>query len=212
MTTSRRLIETLRVQNGHAPLLPLHRARLAASCHALDLPLPEIPPVPAVAASTWRWSVGETGLETSLRPLPAAVPLTAVIAAGAFQPYPHKTADRSQFDRAAEEAAGRGADAGILLSGGGAVAEGSIWSVFWWEGADVAAPPLHLGILPGVARARIAALAGPLLEREVDPAAWGRRSPFVANAVRGPVAVAELEGRVVAQSPATARLAALFWG
>jgi len=160
----------------------------------------------------WRWHVGRAGLEATLRPCPPDGPVSAAIASGALVPYPHKTTKREQFDRAAREAEARGAEAGILLGPGGAVAEGSIWSVFWWEEGRVAAPPERLGILPGVARARIAAIAGPLLQREVDPTAWGRRSPFLANAVRGPVPVASVEGRPVAQSPATVRLAASFWG
>ena len=56
----------------------------------------------------------------------------------------------------------------MLLAEGGWVAEAGIWSLFWWEDARAAAPPLALGVLPGVARARIAEQTGGVVERRVQ--------------------------------------------
>ena len=83
------------------------------------------------------------------------------------RPYPHKTTDRGQFAQAMEQARARGADDGLLLADGGWVAEAGIWSLFWWEDGRVAAPPLALGVLPGVARARIEEQTGGIVERRV---------------------------------------------
>ena len=56
-------------------------------------------------------------------------------------------------------------------------------------------PPLALGILPGVARARLEELAGRIDERRLGPEALGGRSLFVANAARGVVPVSSFQGR-----------------
>jgi branched-subunit amino acid aminotransferase/4-amino-4-deoxychorismate lyase len=127
------------------------------------------------------------------------------------RPYPHKTTDRAQFTRAQDEAAAAGADDGVLLAEGGWVAEAAIWSLFWWEEGRVAGPPLGLGILPGVARARIEEMTGGIAARRVGIDGIRGRALFVANAVRGIVPVAALDGRAVPGETGTARLAAEFW-
>ena len=76
------------------------------------------------------------------------------------RPYPHKTTERAQFDRALEEAQAAGADDAVLLTGGGHVAECAIWGLFWWEDDRLCAPALELGILPGWPGRRLEELAG----------------------------------------------------
>ena len=127
------------------------------------------------------------------------------------RPYPHKLVDRERFDRALADAKAAGADDGLLLTVGGQVAETAIWGVFWWEDGQVAAPPLELGILPGVARARIAEIVGEIRERKVTIDEVRGMPMFVANAVRGVVPVASLDGAAIAESPETERLASRFW-
>jgi branched-subunit amino acid aminotransferase/4-amino-4-deoxychorismate lyase len=127
------------------------------------------------------------------------------------RPYPHKTTDRAQFAHAIDQARTRGADDGLLLAEGGWVAEAGIWSLFWWEDGRVAAPPLALGVLPGVARARIAEQTGGVVERRVQMDQIRGRSLFVANAVRGVVPVAVLDGVAVRPNEATNALAREFW-
>jgi branched-subunit amino acid aminotransferase/4-amino-4-deoxychorismate lyase len=91
------------------------------------------------------------------------------------------------------------------------VAECAIWGIFWWEGDRLCAPPLSLGILPGVGRARLEELTGGIVERRVGPEELEERSLLVANAVRGVVPVASFRGRPVPQDPGTSRLSRSFW-
>jgi branched-subunit amino acid aminotransferase/4-amino-4-deoxychorismate lyase len=98
-----------------------------------------------------------------------------------------------------------------LLTPEGYVAEASIWSLFWWEDDRIACPASSLGVLPGVARARLAEQVGPLLERHVARAHLDGRPVFVANAARGVVPVARLDGVPVPESPYLARVVAVFW-
>jgi branched-subunit amino acid aminotransferase/4-amino-4-deoxychorismate lyase len=151
------------------------------------------------------------GVRVDERPVGRTAPAVLALSAVVHRPYPHKTTRRAVFDRALEEARAVGADDAILLTAGGNVAECAVWSVFWWEGDRLCAPPLELGILPGVARARLEELAGGLAARRVGPEALEGRSVFVANAARGVVEVARLAGRPVPQDEGTARLSALFW-
>ena len=82
----------------------------------------------------------------------------------------------------------------LLLAEGGWVAEAGIWSLFWWEDGRLAAPPLALGVLPGVARARIEEQTGGVRGAPGPGGQLRGRPLFVANAVRGVVPVAALDG------------------
>ena len=72
-------------------------------------------------------------------------------------------------------------------------------------------PSLEIGVLPGVARARLSQLV-PLEESRVGPVALVGRAMFVANAARGVVAVGSLNDRDVPDDPRTAELMGRFWG
>jgi branched-subunit amino acid aminotransferase/4-amino-4-deoxychorismate lyase len=207
------LIETVRIRGGVAPLWYLHLRRLAGSCKALGIPLPGEMLTPGGGRDrVHRIQVGSRGATVSERPVGPADPVQLVTVSGVVhQPYSHKTTDRAQFAHALDQARMRGADDGVLLAEGGWVAEAGIWSLFWWEDGRVAAPPLELGVLPGVARARIAEQAGGVVERRVRMDDLRGRSLFVANAVRGVVPVASMDGSNVAFDEATAALARAFW-
>jgi branched-subunit amino acid aminotransferase/4-amino-4-deoxychorismate lyase len=206
------LIETVRIRNGGAPLWYLHLRRLASSCKVLGVPLPGELPTPSGGPDrVHRLEVGPRGLQTSTRSVGSTEPVSLMTGHVVHRPYPHKTTDRAQFDRALEEARAAGADDAVLLTEGGHVAECAIWSVFWWEGERLCAPPLKLGILPGVARARLEELAGRIDERRVKPEELEGRSVLVANAARGVVPVAAFQGRPVPQDSGTARLSGSFW-
>lgn len=206
------LIETVRIRGGVAPLWYLHLRRLAGSCKALGVPLPGELPTPSGGADrVHRIQVGSRGATVSERPVGPTDPVRLVTVSGVVhRPYPHKTTDRAQFAHAMDQARMRGADDGLLLAEGGWVAEAGLWSMFWWEDGRVAAPPLTLGVLPGVARARIAEQAG-VVERRVRMDDLRGRSLFVANAVRGVVPVASLDGVMVPSNEATTALARAFW-
>jgi branched-subunit amino acid aminotransferase/4-amino-4-deoxychorismate lyase len=141
----------------------------------------------------------------------ATEPVTLARARVVHRPYPHKTTERGQFERALREARAAGADDALLLTEGGHVAECAIWGIFWWEGGRLCAPSLDLGVLPGVARARLEELTGGIAERRVTPAEVEGRNLFVANSVRGVVPVARFEGRPVPENPGTSRISASFW-
>jgi branched-subunit amino acid aminotransferase/4-amino-4-deoxychorismate lyase len=206
------LIETVRIRNGVAPLWYLHLRRLGSSCKALGVPLPGELPTPSGGPDRiHRLEVGPRDLQVSERAVGGTDPVSLVTARVVHRPYPHKTTERAQFDRALEEAKTAGADDAVLLTEGGYVAECAIWGIFWWEDDLLCAPPLSLEILPGVARARLAELTGGLTDRRVGPDALAGRSLLVANAARGVVPVASFQGRPVPQNPGTSRLSASFW-
>ena len=206
------LIETMRIRNGLAPLWYLHIRRLATSCKALGIPLPgELPPPEGGLDRTVRWEVGMRGVQESERLVEPVEAVKLIISRIAHHPYPHKTTDRAQFDRARDKARGAEADDALLLTPGGYLAETAIWSVFWWEGGKLCAPAMELGILPGVGRARIMELAGPIEERR---ATWSevRGLPmFLANAVRGVAKVSAVQDDRVPSAKQTDELAAHFW-
>jgi branched-subunit amino acid aminotransferase/4-amino-4-deoxychorismate lyase len=207
-----RLIETVRIRDGRAPLWPLHRARLEASCRALEIPFPCALEEPYGGVDrVVRLEVGRDGAAISERTLGPTDPVRLAISAVTHQPYPHKTTERTLFDRARAEARGLGADDALLLTARGEVAEASIWSLFWWEGETLCVPALDLGILPGVSRRRIAAFAGPVTERRCGRDGLRRRSLFVSNAVRGVVEVAALDGEPVPPHAATGEIGRRFW-
>jgi branched-subunit amino acid aminotransferase/4-amino-4-deoxychorismate lyase len=206
------LIETVRIRNGVAPLWYLHLRRLATSCKALGVPLPGELITPGGGTDRiHRLEVGLRGVVLGERPVGSTGPVVLAVATAIHRPYPHKTTDRTQFDRALEEARALGADDALMLTAGGYVAECAVWGVFWWEGSRLCAPALELGVLPGVARARLAELTGGLIERRVRMGELQGRSLFVANAARGVVPVASLEGREVPQDLGTSRLSGSFW-
>jgi branched-subunit amino acid aminotransferase/4-amino-4-deoxychorismate lyase len=206
------LIETVRIRNGVAPLWYLHLRRLASSCKALGVPLPGELPTPSGGADrVHRLEVGPRGLEVSERAVGSTEPVSLVKARVVHRPYPHKTTERGQFERALKEARAAGADDAVLLTEGGHIAECAIWGIFWWDGDRLCAPALALGGLPGVARARLAELAGEISERKATPAELEGRSLFVANSARGVVPVVSFEARPVLQDPGTSGLSRSFW-
>lgn len=206
------LIETVRIRNGTAPLWYLHLRRLAASCRATGVPLPGELITPGGGSDRiHRLEVGPGGARLEERPVGSTAPVVLALATVEHRPYPHKTTERARFDRALEEGRAAGADDAVLLTAGGYVAECAVWGLFWWEDGALCAPALDLGVLPGVARARLEEVTGGLVQRRARPGDLEGRGLFVANAARGIVPVASLGGRPVAQHSGTARLSALFW-
>ena len=207
------LLETVRVRHGRAPLWPLHVDRLRRSASALGYSLPDVLEPPGGGAdricrfeylSRGRVRLTERGVEelAGVRLRSSPVP---------HRGYRHKTSDREWLDAARLNAAAEGADDVLLLSEGGFVAESSIWSLFWWDEGTLTAPPLDLGILPGVARVRLGELVGPLREARLPGPELAARGGFAANAARGVVPISELDGRQVVPHPGTETLREAFW-
>ncbi|HEU5050105.1 MAG TPA: aminotransferase class IV [Gemmatimonadales bacterium] len=205
------LIETVRVRMGRAPLWPLHAARLARSAAALGLDLPPVTAPSGGADRIVRIVARPGGAEIEERAVSPAAPIDLVFSRVPHLPYPHKMTARARFDGALREAEQGGAGEPLLVTEAGWVAECARWALFWWEGERLAAPPLTLGILPSVARARIEALVGGIVERRVTRETLPRRGLFLANAARGIVEVASLHGETAPPEARTAALAAHFW-
>ncbi len=207
------LIETVRVRHGIAPLWYLHLRRLAHSCRALGIPLPgELITPEGGEDRVHRLEVSRKGLRVTERPVPHwAGGVRLVVAREHHRPYPHKTTDRGQFDRALEEARARGAADALLLTTGGHVAEAAIWAVFWWEGDRVCAPPLSLGVLPSVARARLDELTGGCRSGGSGSMEFEGWPLFVGNAVRGLVRSRVSTAKSARRIPHLPTLARRFW-
>ena len=206
------LIETVRLRSGTAPLWYLHLRRLAMSCKALGVPLPgELTTPEGGADRVHRLEVSRRGLAVTERPVPEQSAVRLIVSGVRHDGYPHKTTDRRPFDRALAEAREVGADDGLMLTAGGYVAEAAVWTLLWWEDDRVCGPPMSLRILPSVARARMAELAGEIVERRVRPEELRGLPLLVGNAVRGLVQVDTLEGENVPRWPGLAGLSARFW-
>ncbi len=216
------LFETLRVRNGQVPFLREHLVRFATSAAALGLrPLAEgveerVRRHAGHGDLVVRLSVDERGERIETRPLPEERRMRVVLSAVAHRPYRHKTTAREVFDRARERVVPNRADEVLLFTDGGLLAEGSVTSAFVWDGETLCTPPLALGILPGVGRARLMAVArarGFEVREEELPRGLVEGLPLLlVNAVRG-VMEASVQGapRLPADDR-TLRLAGAFWG
>ena len=205
------LIETVRVQNGTTPLWQLHLARLNRSCSAVGRAFPTLVPPHGGPDRVVRYEIMGDGVRVEERDVGPVRSQRLITARAHHKPYPHKTNDRGCFDKAGLEAAHARADDAVLLTPEGWVAEGTIWSLCWWEMGVLCGPALELGILPGVGRSRVIQLRRHMVERKVTRRALTGVSVFLVNAARGVVEVESWDGDSVPKSAETARLAAQFW-
>ena len=206
----------MRVRRGAIPLLSRHLARLGRSLSALGLPAADrdldtfVVPFTEMDEAVLRLEVREGRAAVTVGGVPGGGSPVVITAVARHVPYSHKTTERDCFEEAAAEADRAEADDALLLTAEGWVAEGTEWSLFWWEGERLRTPGLELGILPGVGRARIGELV------RVEEGRWRRetlegRSLFLASAVRGVVPLARLDGAPVPLEPRTAEIARAFW-
>ncbi len=211
------LIETMRVRDGRMPLLHRHLARLARSIAELGLPRPNqdiaalVAPFSGTGNAVLRVEVLDGWASLTVREPPPSAPPTVITASEPHQPYPHKTTQRDCFTDAGQEAEVAEADDALLFTPEGWVAEGTAWNVFWWDGDLLRTPALDLGVLPGVARARVLELAPRTEQGRYRKQALAGKSLFLTNAVRGIVPIASLDGASVPGDPRTAELAGRFW-
>jgi para-aminobenzoate synthetase/4-amino-4-deoxychorismate lyase len=197
------------------PFLDRHAARLARSVHALGIPDPgplaaTIPPLAGVGERVIRVEAGPHCIAVTTRDVPASDPMDVITFAEPYRPYPHKTTERGQFTAALAAARSVGAADAVLVTQDGIVAEGTTWTIVWWEGDRLATPALDVGILPGIARERLGALL-PLLECRAPRPELAGKPIFAVNAVRGVIPIVRLDGRSISQDPRTAELARAFW-
>jgi len=211
------LIETMRVREGRIPLLPRHVARLERSLNELGLPKPAqhlvalVTPFSATGDAVLRVEVRDGRASVTVRAAPPLEAPVVITAAEAHRPYPHKTTARGCFVDAAAEAERVEADDALLLTHDGFVAEGTAWSVFWWDGDVLRTPALDLGILPGIGRARVLELVTRVDQGRYTRQQLASQSPFLTNSVRGVVPITSLDGLQAAPDPRTTALAGRFW-
>jgi branched-subunit amino acid aminotransferase/4-amino-4-deoxychorismate lyase len=211
------LIETMRVREERIPFLDRHLARLGRSLAELGLPKPsqDVPalvrPFAATGDAVLRVEVRDGRASVTVRDLPSLAPPAVITASEPHEPYPHKTTERDCFTDAGQEADVAEADDALLLAPEGWVAEGTVWTVFWWHGDALYTPALDLGILPGIGRARVLELVKRAEQGRYRKQALAGKSLFLANAVRGIVSIASLDGAPVPADPRSAELAQRFW-
>lgn len=207
-----RLIETVRVIGGTAPLWPLHLARLERSAEALGVPLPPIHAPTGGDDRAVRFEISAEGVEITERPVGSVGPIALMSWPDLHRGYPHKVAPRAWLDAARLAASAQAADDALFFDAEGRLVEASIWTIGWWDEEALVFPPLALGGLPGVARARLAeTVRGGIHEGVLtrDQLAW--RSLVACNAVRGLVPVAVLDGEAVPGNLRTLQVAKRFW-
>ena len=215
--TSYGLFETIRVRDGRIPFLERHIARLARSLGELGLPKPSqdvaalVRPFADTGDAVLRVEVRDGRASVTVRELPRLEPPAVITASEPHQPYPHKTTERDCFADAGREAEVAEADDALLLTHEGWVAEGTVWTVFWWGRDGLRTPALDLGILPGIARARVLELVKRVEQGRYPEQALRGKSLFLTNAVRGIVPIASLDGVPVPADARTAELAQRFW-
>src|SRR5205823_11206905 len=211
------LIETIRVRDGRIPFLERHPAWAARPLAELRLPKPSqdvaplVRPFAGTGDAVLRVEVRDGRASVTVRDLPPLDPPAVITASEPHRPYPHKTTERDCFADAGKEAEVAEADDALLLTHEGWVAEGTVWTVFWWEGDALHTPALDLGILPGIGRARVLELVERVVQGRYPAQELAGKSLFLTNAVRGIVPIASLDGVAVPADPRTAELAERFW-
>jgi len=211
------LVETMRVHDGRIPFLERHLARLGRSLGELGLPKPSqdivalVQPFAGIGEAVLRLEVRDGRASVTVRELPLLGPPTLITASEPHQSYPHKTTERDCFTDAGREAEVAEADDALLLTPEGWVAEGTVWTVFWWDRDALRTPALDLGILPGVGRTRVLELVKRAEQGQYRKQALAGKSLFLTNAVRGIVPIASLDGAPVPADPRTGELAQRFW-
>lgn len=202
------LIETLRLELGEYPLLPLHLQRLRDSAKCLGFSCPEeigdallahaeqngrgVHRVRLALSHAGAWSISSAELADD------AAAKSAIISEDVLDPddylLRHKTTARSRYDRALQALAKRPDvfDA-IFLNSRGEVCEGARSNVFVERSGVLITPPLECGLLPGVLR-RFLLDSGRAIEQVlVVEDLLGDDRVYLGNALRGlvPVRVCE---------------------
>jgi branched-chain amino acid aminotransferase len=215
------LFETVRVQDGAARWLPHHVARLAAGCAFLGLPPPPgsdelaarlAAPLRELGAGALHLVAADGllrarwGAAPPAPALPARIALaTSVVRHGGSPGCRFKTLSYLDNRLLQREAEARGLFDAVALNERGRLADGGRTNVFLVLGGAVVTPPEADGALPGVAR-RVLLEAGLAEERSLAPEELETaEGVFVANALRGVVAVRVDPGGRVAGCAAALR-------
>lgn len=150
------LLETVRVRNGVAPLWPLHLERLHRSAAALGIAVGELERPAGGDDRIVRFEVSNGVVRSTEREVGSTAPLALVTAHAVHQGYPHKVAARAWLEAARMPIGSQSTDDVLFFDAEGYLVEASIWAIGWWDRETLVFPPLALGGLPSVARARLA--------------------------------------------------------
>ncbi len=234
------LFEVLRTLHGKPVWLDDHLARLSASARELQLAVPAAladwvrAAIAAAGPGDHRVRVvvtrGPGGIGERLSALgsghaivvvePLPPPPRKLALAIVDWPLPrragpaHKTLAYLDHALARELAAAAGADEAVRLDADGHVAECATANIFAVSAGALVTPPVA-GILPGVTRARVLALAAGLgiatHERALAvPELRAADEIFATSALRGVIAVTRLDGAARSAGPITQRLAEAY--
>jgi branched-chain amino acid aminotransferase len=224
------LFETVLVQSGKLPLLPLHLERLARSAAELAIPCNPDRVAAAALAVARAAGPGERALRITLTrgaspargyqpPAGAAPtllitahpyarpagPLRAITASIRVRPDSplarHKSLSALEKVLARAEAARAGADEALLLNDAGRVAEGAASNLFIRRGSRWLTPPLTEGCLPGVMRRRVLELSGGEEAPLAPSDLWEADGVYLTNALMGCLPLAALDGKPLPQAP-----------
>jgi len=187
------------VDEGYARAPGAHWARFCGSCLALGVDRAALlgfrAATSAVLPTEGRWfprvELTADGLALRVRRAPPPDREARVIVGPAGDPRRHprrKGPDLGLLARLRAQAREQGADELLLCDGEGALLEGALSSLLWWEGdALCTTPDAH--VLPGVTRALLLALAR---KREVElrvrsplPADLAGRETWLTSALHG---------------------------
>lgn len=211
-TSAPRLIETVRIRNGVAPLWPLHLARLTRSAAELGIILPPLERPAGGDDRIIRFELGNGELRSSEREVGLTAPLALLTASLPHHGYPHKTTARGWLDAARLPAQARSADDVLFFDRDGWLVEATIWAIGWWDREKLLFPPLSLGGLPSVARARLVeSVRGGIGEGRLRREEIGGKALVACNAARGVVAVAALDEDAVVANQRTVAIGRRFW-
>ena len=227
--------ETIRVYAGQPFRLPEHLDRLATSAELIGLPavnrleLEELARQALEAAGTpdavlrlvWTPTPTSLALVTALSDHYDALRergqrLISLRGVRADEPWllPGVKSTSYAVNMAAEaEARRRGADDAVFVDADGIVLEGPTTNVWWRRGRTLYTPSVELGILAGVTRAEVIALAAGS-GYEVTEGTYrlaelaGAEEAFTSSSVREVMPVVELDGTSIGRGPAADELQA----
>lgn len=203
------LIETIRVQNGHAPLLPHHLQRLSTSAEALGFTFHHEPAEARIQAAITahaspqpqrlRLLLHRDGtIENEFASAPAwPVHVTLLLSSQrthADAPYlRHKTTVRPEYQTAHGVATSAGFQDMLFCNTADEVTETCIANLLVRIHGRWYTPPLHSGVLPGVYRNQLLANAA-IEERTITLADLHKANHVaVCNALRGVATVTMLQ-------------------
>lgn len=187
------------VAEGRARAADAHWRRFNGSCARLGVGRAELgrfrAAVGARLPSAGRWfprvELTALGLALRLRPAPPAATEATVVVGPLGDPRERprrKGPDLELLGALRALAVARGADELLLRDGSGALLEGALSSLLWWEGGTLCTTPAER-TLPGVTRALLLAAARrrrvPVRERAPQPQQLDGREVWLASALHG---------------------------